>query len=311
MAHTSSSAETISEELQYYYKGMNQGTQTPTRKSSPGPSSSSGVFSSRPSDQCYSTSPRGTPTPPRGVSPDHCWVTPTSASSSTCVTPFRGSPVHHCATMSSPSTCETSSLPRGLSPECHCVTSSSASTSPVVTPRKQSPDLYCVTASSNSSSTCGTPLRGRSPDPSLPSTQVQVCDEQEVSNQSNKCSHIPISIEASDKKHDISKAKSSITSSPAAKSKRIDSKHAGKRNSLSPKKESHCVCQRELHVKSHWPIDPNYYKETVDREQVMPSPIPKGNKQTESTITASVGNEFKTEDEMKDRKMKENVTSEW
>lgn len=311
MGHTSSSAESVSEELQYYYKGMKQGIQTPARKSSPSPSSSSGVFSSRSSDQCHPISPRVTPTPPRGVSPDHYCAASTSASSSTCVTPHRWSAVHHCVTMSSPSTCETPHLPRGLSPECCCMTSSSASTSPVVTSRSQSPDLYCVTSSSNPSSTCVTPLRERSPDPSIPSIQVQVADEQEVSNQSNECSHIPISIEASDKKHDISKAKSSITSSPAAKNKRTDSKHAGKRNSLSPTKEPLCACQRELHLKSHWPIDPSHCKETVEREKVVPDPVPNGNKNTESTARASVGNDLKMEDEMEDRKMKTNVTGEW
>lgn len=308
MAHNSSSAETISEELQYYYKGNRPGSQTPTRKISPCPSTSSGVFSSRPPDQYHLISSCVTPSPPRGVSPDHCRATSPSPSSSTCVTPRGWSPVHHGVTTSSPSTCETP--PRGLSPEHRCVTSSSCSTSPVATPRGQSPDPYCVTSSSSSS--CATPLRGRSPDPSsLPSFQIQLSEEQEISNQSNECSQIPISIEASDKKHDFNKTQSSITSSPAAKKKRIDGKSVGKRNSLSPKKEPLCVCQHESYLKNHWSVVPNHCKEAVDTEKDVPGPVPSSNKGAESAVTPSIGIDVKMTDENEDMKMKANVTGEW
>ncbi|KAL9971590.1 hypothetical protein ACROYT_G017770 [Oculina patagonica] len=306
MVHNSSSAETIPEELQYYNKGKRAETQTPTRKISPCPSSSSGVFSLRPPDHCHLISPCVTPTPPRGLSPSHCRATTPSPTSSTCVTPRGCSPVHHGVTTSSSSSCETP--PRRLSPEHRCVTPSSCSTSPVVTPRGQSPDLSCVTFSPSSSS-CTTPLRGRSPDPaSVPSYQIQISEEQEISNQSNECSQIPISIEASDKKHDFSKTPSSINSSPAAKKKRIDCKTAGKRNLLSPKKEPNCVCQHESHLKNHWLIDPNHCKEAVDNEKDVPGQVPSNKNGTESCVTTSIGIDVKMADETEDKTMKANVT---
>ena len=158
-----------------------------------------------------------------------------------------------------------------------------------------------------------TPSRGRSPDPSsLPSFQIQLSEEQGIFNQSNECSQIPISIEASDKKHDVIKAQSSITSSPAAKKKKkIDGKPAGKRNSLSPKKEPLCVCQHELYPKNHWSIDPNHCKEALGREKDEPGPVPSSNKATESGVTASIGIDVKMADELEDIKMKANVTGEW
>ena len=244
MAHTSSSSETISEELQYYYQGKRQSGCSPTRQSSPSHSTSSGVSSSRSPDVCPLISPCVTPTPPQGLSPDHRCVTPSSSSSSPGMTPRGGSPEHHFLTASSSSTCEISAPLRGLSPEHRFVTSSSTS-SPGVTPRQRSPDP-CV--KSSSSSTCVTPLRGLSPD--LPRIQIQLFDEQDNSNQSHECSEIPVSIEACDKKHDVPIAPTSINSSPLARQKRSKSQPSGKRKkSLSPTKDLLCACQQELYLK--------------------------------------------------------------
>ena len=212
MAHTSSSSETISEELLYYSQGKTQSGRSPTRQSSPSHSASSGVSSSRSPDLCPLISPYVTPAPPQGLSPDYRCVTPSSSSSSPGMTSRGGSPEHHFVTASSSSsTCEISAPLGGLSPERRFVTSSSTS-SPVVTPRQRSPDP-CV--NSSPSSTCGTPLRGRSPD--LPRVQFQLFDEQDNSNQSNECSEIPVSIEACDKKHDVPIAPTSINSSHPGK----------------------------------------------------------------------------------------------
>ena len=254
MAHTSSSSETISEELQYYYQGKRQSGRTPTRKSSPSHSTSSGVSSSRSTDLCHLISPCVTPTPPRGLSPDHHRVTPSSSSSSPGVTPRGRSPEHYCVTSLSPSTYGIPPPPRGVSPE-HCFVTSSASSSPGVNPRQRSSD---VCATSSSSSTCVTPLRGRSPD--LPSIQIQFSDEQESSNQSNECSEIPVSIEACDKKHDVPIAPTSINSSPQARQKRSNSQPSGKRKSLSPTKDLLYVSQHELYLKARC-------KEVADKEK--------------------------------------------
>ena len=243
MARPSSSSETISEELQYYYQGKRQSGRSPTRKSSPSHSTSSGVSSSPSADLCHLKSPCVTPTSSRGLSPDRCFVTSSSSCSSPGVSPLKRSHEHHCAKGPSSSTCEIPASLRGVSPKI-CLVTSSSSSSPGITPRERSPDL-CVTSSS--SSTCMTPLRGRSTD--LSSIQIQFPDEQESSNQSNDCSEIPVSIEECDKHHDVPIAPTSINSSPPAKQKRSNGQSSGKRKCLSPTKDLTCACQHELDPK--------------------------------------------------------------
>ena len=138
MTHTSSSSETISEELQYYYQDKSESGRLLTRKSFPSHSTSSGVSSARSSELCPLMPPCVTPTPSRVLSPDHRCVTPSSSSSSPAMTPRGGSPEHYCVTATSSSTCEISAPLRGLSPE-HCFVSSSSTSSPGVTPRQRSP----------------------------------------------------------------------------------------------------------------------------------------------------------------------------
>ena len=284
MAHTSSSSETIPEELQYYYPGKRQSGHSPTRKSSPSHSTSSGVSSARSPDLCPLISPCVTPTPSRGrgLSPDHHCVTPSSPSSSPGMTPRGGSPEHYCVTASS-STCEISAPLRGLSPE-HC--SISSSSLPGVTPRKRSPDL-CV--KSSSSTTCVNSHGGGSPD--LPLIQIQLADDS--SNQSNECSEIPVSIEACDKKHDVPIASTSINSTPPARQKRNKSQPSGKRKSLSPTKDLLCACQQEQYLKARC-------KEAAVKEKEV-HPV-STNKDTEFPV----GTDIKM-DGKEDFKMKENV----
>lgn len=282
MTHSSFSSETISEEQQYYSQGKRQSGHTPTRKTSPSHSTSSGVSSSRSPD----LSPCVTPTHLRGLSPDYLCVTASSSSSSPGTTPRGRSPEHHRVASSSYSTCGIPP-PREVSPK-NCFMTSSASSSPGVTPRQLSPDL-CVTSSS--SSTCETPFRGRSPD--VPSIQIPFFDQQENSNQSNECSEIPVSIEACDKKHDVPMAPAGINSSPPERQKRSNSQPTGKRKSLSPMKDLPYVYQHELYLKA-------CCKEAVDKEKDVHSVSTK----TDTEFHVGIGNKM---DENEDVKMEATV----
>ena len=275
MVHSSSSSESISDELQYFYQGKRQSRRSPTPMSSPSHSTSSGVSSSPSPDLCH-LSPCVTPTPPRRLSPDHHFVTPSTSSSSPGVTPRGRSPEHHCVTSSSSSTCEIPALPRGLSPK-HCYVTSSTSSSPGMTPRQRPPDPGVT---SSSSSTCVTPLRGRSPD--IPSIEIQFSNEQESSNQSNERSEVPVSIEACDKKHDVPIAPLSISSSSPARQKR----------SNSPTKDLLCACQHELYLKARC-------TEAADKEKDV-HPV-----STKKDSGVSVGIDIKM-DGIEDLKMKTN-----
>lgn len=283
MTHSSFSSETISEEQEYYSQGKRQSGRTPTRKTSPSHSTSSGVSSSRSAD----LSPCMTPTHLRGLSPDYLCVTASSSSSSPGMTPRGRSPEHHRVASSSPSTCGIPPPPREVSPK-NCFVTSSASSSPGVTPRQLSPDL-CVTSSS--SSTCVTPLRGRSPD--LPSIQIPFSDQQEISNQSNECSEIPVSIEACDKKHDVLMTPAGINSSPPARQKRSNSQPTGKRKSPSPTKDLLYVYQHELYLKARC-------KEAVDKEKDVHSVTTK----TDAELHVGIDDKI---DENEDVKMKATV----
>ena len=283
MTHSSFSSETISEEQEYYPQGKRQSGRTPTRKTSPSHSTSSGVSSSRSAD----LSPCMTPTHLRGLSPDYLCVTASSSSSSPGMTPRGRSPEHHRVASSSPSTCGIPPPPREVSPK-NCFVTSSASSSPGVTPRQLSPDL-CVTSSS--SSTCVTPLRGRSP--ILPSIQIPFSDQQEISNQSNECSEIPVSIEACDKKHDILMTPAGINSSPPARQKRSNSQPTGKRKSPSPTKDLLYVYQHELYLKARC-------KEAVDKEKDVHSVTTK----TDAELHVGIDDNI---DENEDVKMKATV----
>ena len=275
LGHTSSSAETISQEFQNDYKDRNQ-----ERQSSPRHLPSSHLRVPSPQSDHYCVTPNSssncsTPSPPRGRSPVHSCVTPPLLS--TCVTPCQPyllSPERLLETSFSNSTCVTPSSACGGSPE-H---------------RREKPSL-------NSSCVTQTPSHGLSSESSsLSSLQSHsnFSEDQEICNQSSEFTQgrelhpIPVSVEVSDKEHEQNPSAPTRRNTSPVQLKKKESHSREERRSPKAKKSVASVRKYDLQMTRQ--------TEVAKEEETSPSPTSARDRSADSVIMTTNRNDIKTEE---------------